>query len=247
MVPPPKESLLSLALVSLPLVALLTPTLALNCDAPLPGTQNTTYSSNATPCLLRCHDSVTIATGTLLPGMLNSTAIPYCYLDCVHTDTTPAQSALAPECSSTCEDSGHAGNIEVLGWCVYWCVDGYADEVKTSSCVPRYAFEPVTTVVDGRTETLTLLTNPAGYTSSSDESTSESSEVTSSRETTSTSTSDASTASFTSTNVEASTSTSAGGSAVADSAEPTSTDNAGTTLYAEWFGLVASLCIMLLL
>ncbi|KAL3456475.1 hypothetical protein BJX64DRAFT_294025, partial [Aspergillus heterothallicus] len=149
----PHHHLLSLPFSLLLALTLPYQTTALNCDAPLPGTQNTTYTSNSTPCLLRCNDPVAIATGTLLPGMLNSTAVPYCYLDCVHSDATPAQSALAPGCSSTCEESGHAGNVEVLGWCVYWCVDGYGDEVASEMCVPRYAYEPVTTVVDGRTET----------------------------------------------------------------------------------------------
>jgi hypothetical protein len=141
--------------LSLPLIFLSPTAHALNCDAPLPGTNNTTYTSNATPCLLRCHDPVDIATGTLLPGSMNSTAVPYCYLDCVHSDATPSQSALAPECSSACEGSGYAGNIEVLGWCVYWCVDGYEEEVLSTECVPRYAYVPVTTVVDGMTETVT--------------------------------------------------------------------------------------------
>ncbi|KAL2802238.1 hypothetical protein BJX63DRAFT_426220 [Aspergillus granulosus] len=218
-------------------------TLALSLTLPISTrTQNTTYTSNSTPCLLRCHDPVTIATGSLLPGSINSTAIPYCYLDCVRSDATPAQSALAPECSSTCEDRGHAENIEILGWCVYWCVDGYGDEVKTESCVPRYALEPVTTVVDGRTETLTLLTNPAEYTSS-DESTAETSKTTNEI----TSTTDASTVSSSSTGDETSTGTSASVSAVADSAEPTTTDNAGSTLYTGFFGLAATLCMLLLL
>jgi hypothetical protein len=73
----------------------------------------------------------------------------------VHSDATPAQSALAPECSSACEGSGHAGNIEVLGWCVYWCVDGFQEEVLGIECVPRWAYVPITTVVGGRTETVT--------------------------------------------------------------------------------------------
>ncbi|KAJ0422212.1 hypothetical protein BJY00DRAFT_311274 [Aspergillus carlsbadensis] len=232
---------------------------ALNCDAPLPGTSNTTYTSNSTPCLLRCHDPLSIATGTLLPGSINSTAVPYCYLDCVHDNATPAQSALAPECSSACEGSGHAGNIEVLEWCVYWCVDGYEEEVLSTECVPRYAYVPVETVVDGRTETITILTNPAGYTTSggsesgtesgsasSDAPTTDSSETTSEA----VQTTDTSTASSTGSDGDgpsSTTGTSTGASAVADSAEPTTTDNAGTAVYPASFGLAAFLCMLLLL
>ncbi|KAL2840378.1 hypothetical protein BJX68DRAFT_246753 [Aspergillus pseudodeflectus] len=231
---------------------------ALNCDAPLPGTPNTTYTSNSTPCLLRCHDPLSIATGTLLPGSINSTAIPYCYLDCVHSDATPAQSALAPECSSACEGSGHAGNIEVLGWCVYWCVDGFQEEVLGTECVPRWAYVPITTVVGGRTETVTILTNPAEYTTTTSEGIHSASDTRSARsdasttdspETTSepTRTTDASTASSIGSDDEISqpSSTSTDASAVADSAEPTMTDNIGTAIYPASLGFAALFCIFL--
>ncbi|KAL3496530.1 hypothetical protein BJX62DRAFT_232199 [Aspergillus germanicus] len=239
----------------LPFLALGSLTYALNCDAPLPGTPNTNYTSNSTPCLLRCHDPVNIATGTLLPGSINSTAIPYCYLDCVHSDATPAQSALAPECSSACDGNGDGGNIEVLGWCVYWCVDGYKEEVLSTECVPRWAYVPITTVVGGRTEIVTVLTNPAGYTTSGEVesasetvSTSSDASSTDSLETTTTSeTHTTETSAPSSTDEGSSTSTSTDASAVADSAEATTSDDAGEALYPGPFGLATFMCMLLLL
>ncbi|PTU23543.1 hypothetical protein P175DRAFT_0500114 [Aspergillus ochraceoroseus IBT 24754] len=133
------------------------------CEESIDG--QTPYSSDTIPCILGCHNGVAAATGTLLPGSLNTTAIPYCYLDCVRKDATPSQSALAPECSSACEN-GHSASPEELGWCVYWCVDGYRDIVESTTCVPHIEYITVSsTVIDGYTEPLLVLTEPAAWSS----------------------------------------------------------------------------------
>ncbi|KAI1846218.1 hypothetical protein JX265_010595 [Neoarthrinium moseri] len=102
------------------------------------------FSSNDTPCLLRCSDPVAAPTGTLLPGMVNVTNIPYCQLNCVRRDASPAQSALAPDCLGRCQ-ARNQGTPENAGWCMYWCVAGYGDLVAATACVPSLEYgEPVT-------------------------------------------------------------------------------------------------------
>ncbi|KUI65236.1 hypothetical protein VM1G_00624 [Cytospora mali] len=119
------------------------------------------YISNDTPCVLQCDGFVVHATGSLLPDSVNSSSVPYCILDCLYRDATPTQSALAPGCHSSCL-AKNGGNPEDLGWCMYWCLDGYGDLVTTTSCVPSVAYgSPTVTVIDGVTETVEPFTNPA--------------------------------------------------------------------------------------
>jgi hypothetical protein len=80
-----------------------------------------------------------VPTGDLLPGMINATAIPYCQLDCVHHDATPEQSARAPDCNAGCETSNAMGP-ENMGWCMFWCVDGFSDIVHSTTCVPSLVY-----------------------------------------------------------------------------------------------------------
>jgi hypothetical protein len=111
------------------------------------------FKSNAVPCLLGCGTPIAIATGSLLPGSVNTTDIPYCQLNCVHQDATPSQSALAPDCNQRCHAHNQA-TPENIGWCMYWCVEGFGDLVASTSCVPSLEFgSMVTSVIDGITET----------------------------------------------------------------------------------------------
>ncbi|KAJ7254052.1 hypothetical protein B0H12DRAFT_1115710 [Mycena haematopus] len=98
-------------------------------------------------CLLGCDCVVVKPTGGLLPGQVNTTCIPYCNLDCVHEDATPAQSALAPSCWDRCQVQ--RATPENTGWCMYWCVEGYTDLVTSATCVPSEAFGPPTATVFG--------------------------------------------------------------------------------------------------
>ena len=111
------------------------------------------FKSNDIPCLLGCGTQIAVATGSLLPGSVNVTDIPYCQLNCVHQGATPSQSALAPECYQRCQAHNQA-TPENIGWCMYWCVDGLGDLVASTSCVPSLEFgSMVTSVIDGATET----------------------------------------------------------------------------------------------
>lgn len=109
------------------------------------------FDSVDVPCLLRCGDSVSMATGSLLPGSVNSTNIPYCELDCVRKEATPAQSSAAPACDQQCRQR-NSGTPEQLGWCMYWCVQGgnIAQSVVATTCVPSLEYVPVaTSTIDG--------------------------------------------------------------------------------------------------
>ncbi|KAJ7361674.1 hypothetical protein DFH08DRAFT_381185 [Mycena albidolilacea] len=118
------------------------------------------FQSFDIPCLVGCNCQITTPTGTFLPGQINTTCIPYCNLDCVRKDATPAQSALAPSCWDRCQVQNQ-GIPERVGWCMYWCVDGYTDLVTATSCVPSLSpGAPTTTVIDSHTVTFNPLTNP---------------------------------------------------------------------------------------
>ncbi|KAH7358776.1 hypothetical protein B0T11DRAFT_319783 [Plectosphaerella cucumerina] len=122
------------------------------------------FRHNDIPCLLRCYDPVSVPTGDLLPGMINATAIPYCQLDCVHHDATPEQSARAPDCNAGCETSNAMGP-ENMGWCMFWCVDGFSDIVHSTTCVPSLVYgDPTPTEIQpGFTVTRQMFTQPPEY------------------------------------------------------------------------------------
>ncbi|KAF7347782.1 R3H domain-containing protein [Mycena venus] len=118
------------------------------------------FQSFEIPCLLECDCVAVQPTGTLLPGQVNTTCFPYCNLNCVRKDATLAQVALAPSCWDRCQVQND-GIPERLGWCMYWCVDGYTDLVTATSCVPSLSRGlPTTTVVAGDTVTIFGFTNP---------------------------------------------------------------------------------------
>ncbi|KAL1868035.1 hypothetical protein VTK73DRAFT_3882 [Phialemonium thermophilum] len=107
------------------------------------------FDANNVPCLLGCGLPVARATGSLLPGSVNETEIPYCQLNCVRKEATPQQSAAAPGCYQSCKAHNQA-TPENIGWCMYWCVDGLGDLVASTSCVPSLEFgQSATTTVDG--------------------------------------------------------------------------------------------------
>jgi hypothetical protein len=111
------------------------------------------FNSNNVPCLLGCGGQITIPTGSLLPGSVNLTEIPYCQLNCVRKDATPAQSSAAPGCYESCKAHNQA-TPDNIGWCMYWCVDGLGDLVASTSCVPQLEYgQTVTTIIDGHTFT----------------------------------------------------------------------------------------------
>ncbi|KAH8666561.1 hypothetical protein BX600DRAFT_461990 [Xylariales sp. PMI_506] len=113
------------------------------------------FNSNDVPCLLGCGSQITQATGSLLPGSVNLTEIPYCQLDCVRSGASPAQSSAAPGCYAGCKLKNQA-TPENIGWCMYWCVDGYADLVTTTACVPSLEYVPVATSLVGSDLTVTI-------------------------------------------------------------------------------------------
>jgi hypothetical protein len=118
------------------------------------------FQSLDIPCLVGCNCQITTPTGTFLPGQINTTCIPYCNLDCVRKDATPAQSALAPSCWDRCQVQNQ-GIPERVGWCMYWCVDGYTDLVTATSCVPSLSpGAPTTTVIDSHTVTFNRTSVP---------------------------------------------------------------------------------------
>ncbi|KAI1776146.1 hypothetical protein F4818DRAFT_371961 [Hypoxylon cercidicola] len=120
------------------------------------------FDSRDVPCLLGCGAPVAVATGSL-PGSVNDTDIPYCQLDCVRGDATPAQSAAAPDCRRSC-GAMNQGTPENIGWCMYWCVAGYGDLVETTACVPSLAYGAEVTTTDGSwTVTYRPFTNPPAW------------------------------------------------------------------------------------
>lgn len=122
------------------------------CEDSLDGGNTPPFQANAIPCLLGCGSQVVEATGSLLPGSVDESAIPYCELDCVVSSASPSQSAEAPACYDICGNV-NGGNVENKGWCMYWCVAGYSDLVASTACVPSLVYVPVTSVMDGRTIT----------------------------------------------------------------------------------------------
>ncbi|KAJ6519886.1 hypothetical protein C8R45DRAFT_953146 [Mycena sanguinolenta] len=121
------------------------------------------FQATDIPCIVGCDCQIVTPTLSFLPGSINTTCYPYCNLDCVRKDATPAQSALAPSCWDICQAQNH-GIPERLGWCMYWCVDGYTDLVTSTSCVPSLSpGAPTTTVVGGETVTFNPLTNPPAW------------------------------------------------------------------------------------
>jgi len=111
-------------------------------------------------CIVGCNCEIVAPTLSFLPGSVNTTCIPYCNLDCVRKDPTPAQSALAPSCWDRCQVQ--RATPENTGWCMYWCVDGYTDLVTATTCVPSISLGAPTTTVIGGTDTVTFdgFTNP---------------------------------------------------------------------------------------
>ncbi|XXH00237.1 galactose metabolism- protein [Hypoxylon texense] len=127
------------------------------CEDSLDGT-SPPFDSRDVPCLLGCGVPVAVATGSLLPGSVNETDIPYCQLSCVRDDATPAQSAAAPGCRASCGVMNQ-GTPENIGWCMYWCVDGYSDLVETTACVPSLTYGDEVTTTDG-SWTITVYESP---------------------------------------------------------------------------------------
>ncbi|KAH8880891.1 hypothetical protein GQ53DRAFT_754728 [Thozetella sp. PMI_491] len=120
------------------------------------------FNSNNVPCLLGCGTPLTHATASLLPGSVNETDIPYCQLNCVHKSATPAESAAAPGCYQACKAHNQA-TPENIGWCMYWCVDGF-QEVASTSCVPSLRYgSTITTVIGDQTVTVAPFTEPAEW------------------------------------------------------------------------------------
>ncbi|KAI1106087.1 hypothetical protein F4804DRAFT_70898 [Jackrogersella minutella] len=132
------------------LAASLTPVQAIPnpiiCEDTLDGSP--AFDVNKVPCLLGCGSQVAVATGSLLPGSVNLTEIPYCELDCVHADASPAQSAAAPDCYDRCQVMNQ-GTPENVGWCMFWCVEGYTELVETTACVPSLEYGALTTTTIG--------------------------------------------------------------------------------------------------
>ncbi|KAI4865355.1 hypothetical protein F4820DRAFT_300911 [Hypoxylon rubiginosum] len=123
------------------------------CEDTLDGT-SPPFDSRDVPCLLGCGAPLAVATGSLLPGSVNETDIPYCQLNCVHESATPEQSAAAAGCRGSCGVMNQ-GTPENIGWCMYWCVDGYSDLVETTACVPSLTYgAEVTTTQGGWTVTV---------------------------------------------------------------------------------------------
>lgn len=122
------------------------------CEDPIDGS-HFGYDSDSIPCFVDCTGMEIHQTGYDTPYTINSTEIPYCMLNCVRKGATPSQSARAPECSKTCAKRGHYYNPEVMGWCMFWCVDGYKDVVASRTCVPEIGYATKAEVFDGETIT----------------------------------------------------------------------------------------------
>ncbi|KAI1391123.1 uncharacterized protein F4822DRAFT_395623 [Hypoxylon trugodes] len=134
------------------------------CEDSLDGTSSH-FNSNNVPCLLGCGAPEPVATGSLLPGSVNVTDIPYCRLNCVHRDSaSPAQSSAAPDCNSRCEN-GNGATPENLGWCMYWCVDGYSDLVGKTTCIPSLVYGDLVTSTIGGGDVVTFrpFSNPSQW------------------------------------------------------------------------------------
>ncbi|KAI1377325.1 hypothetical protein F4677DRAFT_416039 [Hypoxylon crocopeplum] len=84
------------------------------CEDTLDG--SAPFDSRDVPCILGCGAPLAIATGSLLPGSVNTTDIPYCLLDCVRESAGPEQSAAAPACNDDCGRLNQ-GTPENRGWC----------------------------------------------------------------------------------------------------------------------------------
>ncbi|XDG02099.1 hypothetical protein ABKA04_001714 [Annulohypoxylon sp. FPYF3050] len=151
------------------LPALLTPILVsaipdpIICEDTLDGSPP--FNSNKVPCLLGCGVPVAVATGSLLPGSVNETDIPYCQLNCVQDDPLPAMSSAAPTCYDACKVRNQA-TPENVGWCMFWCVEGWADLVRSTACVPSLEYGSLVTTVVGRvTVTERPFTEPSEWAS----------------------------------------------------------------------------------
>ncbi|KAI1462231.1 hypothetical protein F4805DRAFT_409795 [Annulohypoxylon moriforme] len=123
------------------------------------------FNSNDVPCLLGCGAPIAVATGSLLPGSVNETDIPYCQLNCVHSAASPAQSSAAPGCYNACHVTNQA-TPENIGWCMFWCVEGYGELVKSTACVPSLEYGSlVTTTIGGMTVSERPFTEPSEWAS----------------------------------------------------------------------------------
>ncbi|KAF7300671.1 R3H domain-containing protein [Mycena chlorophos] len=121
------------------------------------------FQSIDIPCIVGCDCEIVHATLSFLPGNVNTTCYPYCNLNCVRPNATPEQTALAPSCWDTCSKT-QAESPENLGWCMYWCVDGYSSVVTAATCVPSIGYgSETTTVIDGITESFKPFTNPPAW------------------------------------------------------------------------------------
>ncbi|KAI1331106.1 hypothetical protein F5Y16DRAFT_360541 [Xylariaceae sp. FL0255] len=155
---------LALLLASIPLQALAQVPTPIICEDSIDG--KPPFDSNDVPCLLGCGAPLATVSGSFLPGSVNTATIPYCELDCVHTSASPAQSSAAPGCYDDCHHKNEA-TPENIGWCMYWCVEGYSSLVESTACVPSLVYgPPVTTIVEGDvTETLRPFSEPAAWAS----------------------------------------------------------------------------------
>ncbi|KAI1214972.1 uncharacterized protein F4807DRAFT_15648 [Annulohypoxylon truncatum] len=158
----PKKLILT-ALLTVPVPAAFAIPDPIICEDTLDG--SSPFNVNDVPCLLGCGAPIAVATGSLLPGSVNETAIPYCQLDCVHTAATPEQSSAAPGCYSACHVMNQA-TPENVGWCMFWCVEGYSELVTRTACVPSLEYgSVVTTTIDGMTVTERPFTEPSEWSS----------------------------------------------------------------------------------
>ncbi|WPG98659.1 Hypothetical protein R9X50_00145200 [Acrodontium crateriforme] len=103
------------------------------------------FDNNNIPCILGCGAQLSQPSGSLLPGSVNETAIPYCLLDCVRHNPTPEQSAAAPSCDKKCSQAGNEATPDQRGWCMYWCVLGgkFEQTVTENTCIPELAYIPL--------------------------------------------------------------------------------------------------------
>jgi len=156
--------LIKTATLSVLLVNLSTAQTPIICEDNISG--QLPFKSEAVPCVLECDSQVAVATEGLLPGSVNETDIPYCELDCVRSDASPAQSSAAPGCYAECQKRNSA-TPEQLGWCMYWCVQGGEIEqlVISTTCVPSIEWVPATTRFGTETEVVTYegFSEPAAW------------------------------------------------------------------------------------
>jgi hypothetical protein len=109
------------------------------CEDVIAGQQP--FIASSAPCLLGCGTPSPTAVGSLLPGFVNTTDIPYCEARCVRPNITTDQLARAPTCASQCQDQRAKGTIENYAWCMYYCVEGGALQslVQSVTCIPSVA------------------------------------------------------------------------------------------------------------